>query len=85
MKLIFLLICFCLFINSKGQNPALQFDGVDDHVDIGTNVGNGVRTIEMWFKLDAAITPQLNGFKPLVAREISLSNNTNEFVICFQP
>jgi hypothetical protein len=37
----------------NAQTPTLSFDGLNDYVDLGATVGGGLRTIEMWFKLDA--------------------------------
>ena len=87
MKFFLSLFCILNFVVfSKAQNPVLEFDGVNDYVDLGPRVGSGVRTIEMWFKLENAITPQLNNFATLTAREISGTNgNTDEFSFSFQP
>ncbi|MFZ2898274.1 MAG: LamG-like jellyroll fold domain-containing protein, partial [Saprospiraceae bacterium] len=57
------------------RNHALNFDGVNDYVDLGATLGNlGIRTIEMWFKLNADITPTSNsGYSTLISR-----NSTGE-------
>ena len=83
-----ILVSFSILICQFGlsQNSVLTFDGINDHVDLGVEVGNNVRTIELWFKLENEITPQLGDFSTLVAREISgTSGNTNEFTFSFQP
>ena len=67
------------------QTPVLKFNGVSDFVDLGNQVGNNIRTIELWFNLEENITPDLNNFVTLVAREISGTNNVNEFALSFQP
>lgn len=57
------------------QNNCLNFDGVDDYVDLGNQIGNGnIRTIEMWFKPDENIDGNSNhSYNALIAR-----NNANE-------
>jgi hypothetical protein len=65
---------------------ALHFDGIDDYVDLGQKAGDGLRTIEMWFKLDDPIDNTLAEFSTLIAREIvSDTVGTDEFQISFQP
>lgn len=86
-----LLICLIIIFNSllnpliMAQNPTLSFDGIDDYINLGSDVGNGARTIELWFKLEQSIDPFLNDFSTLVAREISFAVNYNEFALSFQP
>ena len=65
------------------QGNVLNFDGMDDYVDLGT-AANGVRTIEMWFQPHDNIDSTLEDFSTLAAREISLSNHANEFSLAFQ-
>ncbi len=86
MKTALYSILFAISISSglNAQCSLLTFDGVNDHVDVGTVVGNGVRTIEMWFKLDQPIDPTLSNFVTLVGREISISSNIGEFNLAFQ-
>lgn len=68
-----------------GQNPyGLSFDGINDYVDLGEEVGNGVRTIEFWFKPLDDITPELEEAITVVARETT-EQNVDEFNICFSP
>ncbi len=84
----FLALFFSLSLTvfSNAQNATLAFDGVDDYIDLGGEVGNGVRTIEMWFKLPEAIDATLSDFATLTAREISaFDGNTDEFTLSFQP
>lgn len=76
---------FILMTPLFAQSPVAQFDGVNDYIDLGETVGNGIRTIELWFKLEENISPDLNEFVALVAREISITDNTNEFSFSFQP
>ncbi len=62
----------------------LSFDGIDDYLDLGDSVGNGVRTIELWFKPTEQIDSSLNDFIGLLVRETS-GNNIDEFGLEFQP
>lgn len=84
-KISLTILSLTLTLLTIAQNPVLIFDGSDDYIDLGVNAGNGVRTFEMWFKLDEMIDQQLNEFVTLAAREISTTNNTNEFSLSFQP
>ena len=68
-----------------GQSPILLFDGQNDFVDLGDNAGNGIRTIEFWFRPGVNIDPTLKDFMALVARETSTQTNSHEFNISFQP
>jgi concanavalin A-like lectin/glucanase superfamily protein/type IX secretion system substrate protein len=80
--LILLLLCFSsTFLYS--QNPVLYFDGLDDYVDLGSDAGNGVRTIEMWFKPELEINANLKDYESLVVRN-TVSTNIDEFSISFQ-
>jgi hypothetical protein len=78
------------------RNHALNFDGANDYVDMGTTLGNsGIRTIEMWFKLNADINPTSNtAHSTLIARNstgevceyalfFSESNDANDGKISF--
>ncbi|MCB0756164.1 MAG: laminin G domain-containing protein, partial [Flavobacteriales bacterium] len=72
------------FICTNAQNPILEFDGVDDHVDLGTSAGNGVRTIELWFRPEQNINGSLSQFSTLIAKEQSIQN-LGEFTLAFVP
>ena len=67
---------------SFAQQPVLNFDGTNDHVNLGNNVGNGLRTIEMWFMPNSTIDATNNSVQTLIAREFSI-DNTNEFNLSF--
>lgn len=86
MKQIFKLLAITVFLNTSvfAQNSVMNFDGVNDYVDLGSTVGTGIRTIEMWFKPNVAINSNVNNFKALIARDNSTSN-ANEFNISFFP
>jgi hypothetical protein len=83
-KILIFLLCYSFYL-ANSQTSVLQFDGIDDYVDLGSDAGNGIRTIEFWFKLDEPINSQLSDFVALIARDISNSNNTGEFYVFFQP
>ncbi|MFT5824146.1 MAG: hypothetical protein ACI8ZM_005412 [Crocinitomix sp.] len=73
-----------LGMHSIAQTPALRFDGINDYVDLGTEVATDVRTIEFWFKLDEDITPSLATHVSLVVRD-NIETNFNEIVLNFNP
>ncbi|HAA10917.1 MAG TPA: hypothetical protein DCE41_04135, partial [Cytophagales bacterium] len=84
-RILLLAVGFMISASLHAQDFMLTFDGVDDQVDVGADVGNGLRTIEMWFKLEEAIDPSLSNFVALASREVSRQDNTNEFGLSFQP
>ena len=86
MKQIFNILAITLFSFTTvfAQNQVMDFDGVNDYVDLGSSVGDGVRTIEMWFKPSSTINSSVNNFKTLVGRDNTVSN-ANEFNISFFP
>ncbi len=65
------------------QYNVLHFDGVDDYLDLGDSVGNGIRTIEMWFQPKTSIDSTLSDFSYLVVREIGVVNY-DEFHVSFR-
>lgn len=69
----------------NAQNRVMSFDGVNDYIDLGSTVGGGIRTIEMWFKPNVSINPNNNNFKTLVSRDNTTISNANEFNISFVP
>ncbi len=81
-----LLLSLVLIVSLISQAQSMMcFNGKSDAKDLGAHIGNGLRTIEMWFMLNEPIDPSLANFSTLVAREISLHNNKNEFSFSFQP
>ena len=69
----------------KGKaNSAYSFDGNNDYIDLGPNVGNGIRSISLWFRLDRNIDGSTINANTLVAREGD-PNNISEFVWGFIP
>ena len=82
----FLLLISFVFseLTVNAQNNTLHFDGVDDYVNLGADVGDGVRTIELWFKPDGSINSSLSNFQTLVNRDMGASN-IEEFYLAFMP
>lgn len=51
------------------QDYVVHFDGTNDYIDVGTSSGNGVRTVELWFKPDLDLTSStVNDYIALIAR-----------------
>jgi len=78
-----LLVFFFSITQSNAQNKVINFDGVNDYVDLGSTVGTGIRTIEMWFKPGVAINAQTSSYSPLILRDET--PNANEFGLTFSP
>ena len=55
MKKIFTSIALLVGSLVFGQNSTLNFDGTDDFVDLGSDVANGIRSIEFWFSPNSTI------------------------------
>ncbi len=69
----------------KGNaNSAYTFDGSKDYINLSSLVGNGVRSIALWFRLDTNIDGNLNQSVTLFAREGDY-NNYSEFSLAFVP
>jgi hypothetical protein len=70
MKKLFLFTLILVFFGSMQaqNNYALQFDGVDDYVDLGGTAAHGLRSIDFWFKSDVAINDTLPETIALVVR-----------------
>lgn len=84
MKKIYLFLLSALVsISVFSQNPNLSFDGVDDYIDLGTNAGSGIRTLECWFKLDNEINSTLSEYSSIVVR--NTSNEFEELFLAFFP
>jgi hypothetical protein len=60
----------------------LSFDGVDDYVDLGSTIANGLRTIEMWFKLGTPFTSSSPANATLFGRDNS--TEVDELFLQFQ-
>ena len=69
----------------KGKtNSAYSFDGNNDYIDLGPKVGDGIRSISLWFRLDRNIDSSTINANTLVAREGD-PNNVSEFIWGFIP
>lgn len=78
-KILFLGL-LCIAMNSGfSQNPVLHFDGVNDMVNLGGDAGNGIRSIELWFKSDSSIYPNNPERITLLTR--NSDNQSGEFGI----
>ena len=66
------------------KSNVMGFDGIDDYIDLGSSIAQGIRTIEMWFNPSVTISSSLNNFKALIARDNSTST-ANEFNLSFSP
>jgi hypothetical protein len=68
-------------VATQAQNKVMRFDGVNKHVDLGGSVARGIRTIEIWFNLEAAINAQALNYSPLIVRDET--TNADEFGLTF--
>ncbi|HEY3371904.1 MAG TPA: cadherin domain-containing protein [Prolixibacteraceae bacterium] len=50
-------------------NSAYSFNGIDNYIKLDTQIGNGVRTISLWFRLDMNIDASLDHAVTLVTRD----------------
>jgi gliding motility-associated-like protein len=81
------LSCFSFGIFSQGSGNTLTFNGTSQYVDIGDQVANGCRTIELWFKPNVNITSSITSPRSLVIRDFNNASgqNTDEFGLFFSP
>lgn len=79
-----LIAVFIITSKSIAQTPVIALDGVDDYVDLGTEAGNNLRTIELWFKPAVEINPDLTSLTPLIMR-FTNPDNIDNFSLSFQP
>jgi hypothetical protein len=82
MKVFSLSLLLFASAQTIGQTPCLSFDGINDQVNLGSTVGNGIRTVELWFNLNQTIDPNLPEFVTLIAREVA-GTNEDEFSLHF--
>lgn len=90
MKIILGLFIVLLNANSlfsQGSGNVLSFNGTNRYINLGTNVGTGVRTIEFWFKPEQTIDNSINDAIGLITRDYDNGNgaNLNEFGFWFNP
>lgn len=69
---------------NENANSAFAFDGVDDYIDLGPKVGDGVRSISLWFKPDTDINGDNTRAIGLLARDGDY-NNYSEFNLAIIP
>lgn len=70
----------------QGSGNTIKFNGLNKAIDLGDEVANNCRTIEMWFRPDINIdsyTPVVT----LIARDFNSGDKSsvNEFALCFFP
>jgi hypothetical protein len=65
-------------------NSAFSFDGFNDYIKLSTQVGNGVRSISLWFRLDNNFDGSVSNSNTLMAREGDQDNNS-EFSLGLVP
>lgn len=87
LKLILGILLFPFMLFSQGSGNTVTFNGLNEFIDLGDQVGNGCRTIELWFKPSVNITSSLSSPKSLVIRDFNNSSgqNTDEFGLYFAP
>lgn len=68
----------------ENANSAYSFDGIDDYIDLGPKIGDGIRSISLWFRLNMNIDASLSRNVALVTREGDY-NNYSEFSVAFFP
>jgi len=68
---------------AQGSGNTLTFNGSNEFIDVGDQVGNNCRTIEMWFKLENNVTSSLTTCMSLIMRDFDFTNvaGTDEFGI----
>lgn len=68
----------------ENANSAYSFNGMNNYIKLSSQVGNGIRSISLWFCLDEAIDYSLANAVGLVHREGN-PNNYAQFSIGFRP
>lgn len=66
--MLLLVICMGTVTALKAQDYSMDFDGVNDYVNVGSSVGNGVRSIELSFKPDVTINGSSSDYIALLVR-----------------
>lgn len=78
-EIIFLCLLLVTINAGMAQNSGLHFDGVNDRVNLGGDAGDGVRSIELWFRLTNEVLPTNSNRITLVTR--NSDNQMGEFGI----
>lgn len=68
-----------------GSGSALDFDGSNDFVDLGSSVINGVRTVEMWFRPSVFIDSTISSYITLIARNDNGENDEFQLYFSSEP
>jgi gliding motility-associated-like protein len=81
----FLFLSFLTF--GQGSGNTLTFDGSSQFIDLGDQVANQCRTIELWFKPSNNITSTISNPISLIVRDFDngAGISTNEFGLYFYP
>jgi len=66
------------------SNGALYFDGINDYVLLNPMVGNEIRSISLWFRLEKDVDQNIGSVVPLLARDGD-PQNVSEFNFGFIP
>ena len=75
---------FLAGISTAQTNYSLSFDGVNDKVNLGIDAGNGLRSIECWFRPSVNYTDQITEPVSLVVRNTG-QNEVGEFGLFISP
>lgn len=75
-----------VIVNDRKESPnsAYSFNGLNDYINLSSLVGNGIRTIAMWFKLDVNVDSSLPYPLTLITREGDYLNIA-EYSLAFVP
>ena len=68
-------------VTTQAQNKVISSGGINNYVDLGGSVARGIKTIEMWFNLEAATNVQALDYSPLIVR--NETTNADEFGLTF--
>jgi len=68
----------------ENAKSAYSFDGTDDYINLGSQVGNGIRSISLWFRPDVDINGANTRAMAILARDGDYDNNC-EFNLAFIP
>jgi hypothetical protein len=78
------LLLFLFIISAYSQNNSISFAN-NSSVNVGSSVGNGLRTIEMWIRPSTNITSNLSEFQIPIHRNTEFCGNCDEFAFAFDP
>lgn len=84
-RLIYLLLVFPALGFAQGSGNTLSFNGQDEAINLGDQVANSCRTIEMWFKPNHTINPTNTTPITLIGRDYANGNGASihEFALSF--